>query len=398
MSSSTRWDLVCALLATGVIGAFQVGKAAIAVPALMQDLRLGLVTAALIVGAFGILGTVIGLPAGLTVSALPARRTLIAGLLVMGGGSLLGAFAGSAGALIAARAVEGLGFVCVTLSAPRLFARVSAPSDGPMIFAFWGAYMPTGSAVMMLAGPAIIQAWGWQGLWLLNGLLPIGYALVIARLAIPNADALEPADRRLKENLRAAFATPGPLLIAVCFGIYTLQYFALASLFPALLVDRLGLGIAVAGLLSAAVVLANAVGNVAAGVLVRLGVPLWTVLVGGFVTCGVTAFGIFSGAMPIVAVALMAAVSLAVTGLIPASLFAATSVVATHAALIPITIGLIVQIGMSGQLLGPTLLAVYVERLGWPNAPYFFVAVMAAGIAGALALRAALRSRDATAT
>jgi hypothetical protein len=65
--------------------------------------------------------------------------------------------------------------------------------------------------------------------------------------------------------------------------------------------------------------------------------------------------------------------------------------VAPTSALLAIALGLLTQIGISGQLLGPTVLAAFVERFGWAQAPYFFLAVMIAGIAVAIALRAAVR-------
>ena len=67
--------------------------------------------------------------------------------------------------------------------------------------------------------------------------------------------------------------------------------------------------------------------------------PLWVILICGFITSGVLAFGIFNEATPVALVAILAAVSLAVTGLIPASLFAAAPVVGTTPALFGITLG-----------------------------------------------------------
>ncbi|MEX0590724.1 MAG: MFS transporter, partial [Xanthobacteraceae bacterium] len=371
--SRTRWGTLFLLILTGIIGAFQVGKAAVAVPALMSDLGLSLVFASWIVGAYGALGTLVGLPAGLLMSLLPARRTLVAGLIGIGVGSIAGAFTESGALLIATRGLEGCGFLAVILSAPRLFRLITAEADSQLAFAFWGTYMPAGSATMMLAGPFLIAAFGWQGLWVFNGLLPLAYAFVVARLDIPGADDHQSSDQGLFANVREGLRTPGPILVAVAFGTYTLQYFALSSLLPALLVDRLGLSIAAAGAISAGAVLANAVGNLVAGVALRLGVPLWIVLATGFVTSGMLAFGIFNDSMPVAAVAVLAAGILAITGLIPASLFAAMPVFAPTSAMLAIALGLLTQIGISGQLLGPTVLASFVERFGWPRAPLFFV-------------------------
>src|SRR5690606_12832874 len=130
--------------------------------------------------------------------------------------------------LLATRVVEGFGFVCTILSAPRLLTLVTDPRDTPLSFALWGCYMPVGSAFMMLAGPAFITAFGWQGLWFVNGVLPLAYAFLVARLDIPGADTAHRSSRTLFGDLREGFRTPGPLLVGLAFGLYTFQYFALA--------------------------------------------------------------------------------------------------------------------------------------------------------------------------
>ena len=76
-SDTTRWSAVAALVAAGMVSAFQVGKAAIAVPLLQDDLGISLVFASWIVGAFGALGAAFGLFAGSIVSTFEPRRSLI---------------------------------------------------------------------------------------------------------------------------------------------------------------------------------------------------------------------------------------------------------------------------------------------------------------------------------
>jgi hypothetical protein len=380
--------MVALVICAGILAAFQVGKAAIAVPALRDGLGISLYFASWIVGALGALGAIIGVPAGLFLTLFPPRRTLIAGLATLGLGSLLGALTDSGASLLGTRVIEGFGFVCVILSAPRLFPLLTAPRDTSFAFALWGCYMPAGSAIMMLAGPFFIASMGWPGLWLFNGVLPLGYAALIASVPIPGGDFAKTSERSLLDDLRAGFSTPGPALLGIAFGLYTFQYFALASLFPTLLVERLGLSIAAAGLISAGTVLANAAGNLAAGYFLRIGTPLWAILIAGYLASAVLAFGIFSEAMPVAVVTTLAALSLAITGLIPASIFAAAPVIGTTPAILGITLGLTTQLGISGQLLGPTVLAAFVERYDWSYAPVVFVAVMLAGSTIALLLRA----------
>ena len=63
MAERTRWGAAFVLIFAGVISALQIGKAATAVPVLQHELALTLVAASWIVGAYGVLGAVAGLPA-----------------------------------------------------------------------------------------------------------------------------------------------------------------------------------------------------------------------------------------------------------------------------------------------------------------------------------------------
>jgi MFS family permease len=386
--SPTRWPLVFALILAGMMASFQVGKAAIAVPLLQQDLGLSLVFASWIVGAFGALGAAGGLFAGSIASLFEPRRSLLAGLCMIGTASIAGALAPNGTFLLATRVLEGCGFLATVLSVPRLIRAISSARDSDRVFAYWGVYLPAGSALMMLLGPLIATS-GWRTLWFVNGALALVYAGVVARLAVPQTRASGSAGAL--DNIVQVLRAPGPILLAVAFGVYTFHYFALTGLLPTLLVDRLGLSIHAAGLISAVTVAANGVGNLFAGALLRRGVALWSIAFAAFLVIGTSGFAIFSADMPVLVIAIVTAATLAVSGLIPASIFAAAPRLASNSALLAITLGLMMNGSNMGQLLGPAALAAFVQRYGWESAPLVFVAVMIAGIAIALILRAVLR-------
>ena len=396
MPDRTRWGAVFALILAGVIVALQIGKAAIALPALQRELALTLALASWIVGAYGLLGALGGLPAGIMSSLFRAKPTELAGLATAGIGSIAGAWADSGALLIATRVLEGCGFLAVTLAIPRLLRMVAAPKDFNIVLPLFGSYLPLGSLTMMLAGPLLLS-FGWQTLWIVNGVIALLWLPVIWCIRIDEAAAGAPA-AALMPNMRAVFSTPGPILLALAFGTYTFQYMALAGLLPTLLVDRLGLSIAAAGTIGAIAVAANALGNMSAGALLRLGMPTWAIAAGAFTFLGAAGFGIFSEAMPVAGVAALASLSLALTGMIPGSIYAAAPRFAPSSAALAIALGLINQVTNLGNLTGPAALAFVVDRFGWERAPLFFAAVAATGLAVALALRAVLARRPPTST
>jgi MFS family permease len=386
----TRWTLVAIVLAAGIVAACQIGKAAIAVPLLRQDLGASLVQASWIVGAYGTLGAIAGLPAGVVVSIVGSRAAVVAGFSAIATGSLLGALAENGALLLATRLIESCGFIAAVIGLATLLRSATSERDRAMVFAVWGSYLPAGSAVMMLAGP-FVASWGWQTLWLLNGALAALCALVLWVAAPHDARAPPTSAARLLASIGDVLRMPGPLMLAGVFFLYTVQYFALTGLLPTLLVERMGLSIAAAGGIAALTVVAKASGNLAAGILVRLGAPLWATTVAAFVCLGIASLGIFADWMPLALVAALASLSLAVTGLVPASIFAAAPRIATAPAVLAITLGLIVQASNLGQLLGPAVLAAWVERFGWPAAPALFITIAAAAIALALRLRRRLK-------
>jgi predicted MFS family arabinose efflux permease len=390
METRTRWGAVAALIVAGVVAALQIGKAAIAVPALQKDLALSLVVASWVIGAYGVLGAVAGLPSGIVASLFSARRTLVAGLVAGGLGSLAGALVTDGVLLIATRVIEGCGFLAAALAIPRLLRAVTAPRDRDTVLAVWGCYMPVGSFIMMLAGPHLMTQ-GWQAMWVVNGVVALTYAIVVALMPL-HEDAHPTAPlQTLMPNIKAALGAPGPMLLALAFGIYTFQYAAMANFLPTLLVDRMGLSISAAGTISAVTVAANAAGNIFAGALLRLGAPFWAIAAFGYCFVGAAGFGVFSENLPVFVIATLASASLAVTGLIPASIFAAAPRFASTSALLAIVLGLLNQVSNLGNLFGPAAMASTVQHFGWARAPLLFLGVTASGLAVALMLRAVMK-------
>lgn len=386
----SAWRSIIVLIGAGIVGAFQLGRTAVGILLVRQDLGLSVVLAALIVSAYATLAAFVALPAGAVVARLGSRNTMVFGLLMIGGGGVLGALAGSGLTLFAARVIEGCGFLGIVMAAPMLLRALAAPRDYDLVLALWSCYLPAGSAIMMVAGP-YLAAFGWQSLWLITAGVALLYAAVVS-ITVPPVGAPRIGGRSsLWSDMTRVVRSPGSAAGALTFALYTSQYFALTGLMPLLLVDRLGLGVAQAGLMSAATVAANALGNLAAGVALRLGIPLWIIVAVAFAFMGVASFGIFAEALPASTVVALASASLALTGLIPASIFAASPRLTPSAPLLSVTLGLIVQASNIGQLIGPVALGAWAQAFGWSTAPGLFVIVAAAGLVAALILRRLLR-------
>ena len=104
------------------------------------------------------------------------RRLFLAGLSVFTLGSALAAVAPSIGALVIARAAQGVGAAVVTPLTLTLLARAVAPERRALALGAWGAIGGLAVAVGPLVGGAIVQGASWQWIFWVN--VPIGLALL----------------------------------------------------------------------------------------------------------------------------------------------------------------------------------------------------------------------------
>jgi len=385
---TTDWTQVCLIIIAGIIGACQIGKLAIAVPMLQVDLGLSLVTISWVAGAYALLGVIGGFATGYLVSFFRTRAVVITGLLAIALGSFIGAAATGAPVLIASRVLEGAGFLAMVVACPPLLRSAVTPGHQQVVFAFWSAYIPIGALAMMVAGPFIMQG-DWRVLWIFNGSLATLHALVLLGVGGRSSQAIARPARLSPRAAWDALRAPIPLLLALCFALYTIQYFALATFLPTFLIERLDLSLATAGAFSAAILTANAVGNIGAGLVLRAGVSLTVILAGVFGVVGVTGFAIFSPAMPAALLAVAAIACMGFAALLPASVIASMPRFAPGATQLMLALGLVQQASSIGQLAGPALFAVWVERFGWAHIYPLFALIGLTGLVLVATLRRA---------
>lgn len=377
-AAPTRWVAVAVVVASGVVAALQVGKGAIALPALRAEFGLGLEAAGWIMSVFALLGVVGGIPAGAAVARFGDRRLLALGLAALALGSVVGSMAGSFALLLGTRVLEGLGFLLIVVAAPALLQRIVAAEDRDLTFGIWSAFMPAGMAIALLLGASLT---GWRPFWLANAILAGAFVLLLllfVRAQARGNDAL--SSREIGRDAVLTATSRGPLLLASAFVLYSLLYFALASFLPVLLMDRMGVTVAAAGALSAVAVGANVLGNLAAGLLLGRGAARWTLIATAAAVMTLTGIAVFALPLPPTVVFLLCVVFSGVGGLLPATVLGAAALVAPKPGLGPMTLGLTMQGSNLGQVIGPVAVGSVVDAAGWP------AAAVPVAVAGVLAL------------
>jgi predicted MFS family arabinose efflux permease len=393
----TSWPKVVLACAAGIPAAIALGKIALVAPLIRSDLGLSLPQLGWAISAITAVAALLGTPAGIWTRRYGARRTLLSGLAVMAVSGSASAVAWGLGVLLAARVVEGIGYLLVVVAAPDLLVRLTQgrAADRSAALALWGTVIPIGLAVGGTMGGLLAQAIGWRG-WLgVTGALPLLAAVAVAAAIPPDpAAAAHPAAAQPAASPRLRRrGLGGPVLLAGGFCGLCLMGIAVISLLPTFLVGQRGVGLGSAGIAVGIVALASVPGSLAASWLLRHGAGLrllsLTILV-----MPVAALVAFStgGVASVAAGVAAAAVLMLASGVAIGGVFAAAPGLVSHPGQIALAIGLLTQLGSVGTLLGAPLFGSVVAATGW-SAVAPLVGVMTLLSLGLLLAASAQRGR-----
>lgn len=171
------------------------------------------------------------------------RRTIVAGTLLLGGGSLLCALAPGIESMLAGRLVQGLGAGAATVAVPALIRRRFEAADAVKALAVVAMVESTIPALGPVAGTAIVLHASWRSTFWLIAILALLLLPLVARIigAAPaqRSAAAAPAAGGYLPLLRNRHYMRYALSYAAMFGAL-LMYVASA---PVLVTHALGLGI-----------------------------------------------------------------------------------------------------------------------------------------------------------
>ena len=322
---------------------------------------------------------------GLVVRRIGSRQALIGGMIIMALASLAGAAAQTPHMMILSRVIEGIGFLGAVVAIPDVLGHVATGKDRNFFLGLWGTFMPTGTALMLLIGPALPHM-GWRLLWLSQAGLALAYAL-LAVFYLPKTCSAHTTDGpKLWDMAKSVLGNRESRLLSTMFGLYTFQYFILAGFLPVILVSTLNLPLERATLFTAGVVAANAGGNVCAGLLARAGFPLWVSMSASLASYALLSPFIYSLGIDANVIALLAGLNLWIAGLTPGSVFASVPRLVKVELATP-TMGLIQQSSNIGQFLGPVAAGYFVTQFGWPAIPFLLIPMALLGLWVAFSLR-----------
>jgi EmrB/QacA subfamily drug resistance transporter len=208
-----RW-LLPVLLVAQLMVILDITAVNIALPHIARDLRLSGASISWAITSYSLIFGSLLLFGGRAADLLGRRRMFLAGLGVFTASSFASALAGSAGALFAARAGQGLGAAMLSPAALSIITSAFHGHARGKAFAAWGAIGGAGAAIGVLVGGVLTEFADWRTIFYVN--LPLAAALLVAALKVVPADAAKPRWRGL-DLAGAALATTS--LAAIVFAV-----------------------------------------------------------------------------------------------------------------------------------------------------------------------------------
>ncbi|HEX3515266.1 MAG TPA: DHA2 family efflux MFS transporter permease subunit [Trebonia sp.] len=173
---------VAATLILASVGAFvtslDVVVVATALPALRHHLGASLSDLEWTINAYNLVFASLMLTGAALGDRFGRRRVYVIGLVLFTAASIACATAGSAGALIAARTVQGAGAAIILPVSLTLISEAFPLEKRGTAIGIWGGITGLGVATAPLLGGAIIQGIGWQWIFWIN--VPIGVVAAVA--------------------------------------------------------------------------------------------------------------------------------------------------------------------------------------------------------------------------
>jgi EmrB/QacA subfamily drug resistance transporter len=179
VSSAQRWTLATVCVSTALL-LINVAAPNVALEAIAKDLNASFTDLQWVLSGYSLVLAVFQLTAGSIADLLGRKRLFVGGLCLFMVASALCALAPSAGALIGARALQGLGAAIVFPSSLALLAQEFEGPERRKAIGTWGAVIGLAFAAGPLVGGVLVDAFGWQAIFALGVVLGLPTTVLAA--------------------------------------------------------------------------------------------------------------------------------------------------------------------------------------------------------------------------
>ncbi len=378
-----RLAAIILLLAAGILAGAQLGKIAPLVAWYRSDAGFSLVMVGWLAALIAVFVAVAALPAGWAIHRIGTRRATIFSFIVLAAGGITLALAGSPWLVLAARLVEGVGYLALVIAVPALLSDMSPPAWRGPVLAVWGGFVPIGFAVANFLAASVIPSAGEHAFLLWAVGLFVVFAIPAAFLlsSVQDFETLAAGEKPSGALVQSLTRDIG--LLALAFGFYVISSIGFFTFMPTFVAETGGRFLISAGVIALLV----PGGNVLAGLLLhgkdgRFATRLTAI---GFLATVLFSVPAFSATSPAIATFCAGIVAIA-GGVVASALFAAIPYFVPRTGSVSIAIGLVAQAGGIGTLIGPPLAGWIIEGWSWPGLGVFLSLAAGFGILAILPL------------
>jgi EmrB/QacA subfamily drug resistance transporter len=209
-----KWFALALLCTVQFMVVLDIAVVNVALPSIQTDLGFSQENLQWVISAYALLFGGFLLLGGRAADLLGRRRVFLAGIVVFTTASLLSGLAWSEGALIGARALQGLGAAIISPAALSILTTTFAEgSERNTALGAWGAVGAFGAVAGVLLGGVLTELLSWQWIFYVNAPVGIG-AFILAPMLL---DESRDAHARSFDLPGAVLVTGG--LVVLVYGI-----------------------------------------------------------------------------------------------------------------------------------------------------------------------------------
>ncbi|MEG0758282.1 MAG: MFS transporter [Raoultibacter sp.] len=371
------------LVLVGITVALGQYKVPSIMPSIMEQFSMDVGTASWLMSIFTFVGIFLALPTGALAKKFGAKNMMVASVLILAVGSVIGALASSATVLIVSRAIEGVALIFCAVGAPLAIQKYVAPDKIGFATGIWALWISLGSFFGGVLMPGLYAATGFSGVWFITSGLAVVAGLLMFLFLKPQSgkyfEAIEKAalsgtETKEKSNYRDLIK-PNVLLVLGGFLMFNMVLLSMLAFSPTFHQSQ-GMDPTVAGLISTLPMLIAIVSSPLFGVLADKTGKVKLLMVISMLAMGPCACIILTTTSPLVWVA---AVVMGLVGLGSPTMFLTLYPrVVGDEKLMPIAMGLLILVQSLGQFLGTAIMPLVLEN-GWMVAGIF---VLVLGLIG----------------
>ena len=374
------WVILTVAFIASVAAPLNQNKVSPLMPALMDAFQITLSSAGLMMSVFAVTGFILALPAGIILQRVGPKVSATIAMACLVLGSALGAITLSYPIMLASRVIEGAGLGLIAVIAPAVIAMWFPPEKQGAPMGIWATWVPVGTMIILLVGPAMSAAWGWQSIWWLGaGVALLALVLVWFFLRTPPSPPEDAAAVEQVPPLRQALANRNIWLLALAFACFNMALVSLMTYYPTYLATERGFSMASASLALSTVMFVVLIASPIVGILLdKLGARKPVMLVAFVVVMVMMLFPFnISGGMITVWMILLGLVG----GSLPVACFSAVPEIMRKPQLAGIGMAVLMVGQNVGQLVGAPLFGALAESAGWATAGYGMIPALVVGLA-----------------